>query len=168
MIAYHTIDTHSLQTVLKTGLKRTSRGEKGDKTAIKKTDALLDTHRPGHLIKAQVSRDDNLYAYVADGNQVINITNGEKIDLDTFVERQDQAILQVTIDPEKCYISDIDLFDTIKNAVEANTDARTLRDLAAEYWQNLKPLKDFSINDIRRPEIMIPYDIPADKIKIIE
>lgn len=46
MKAYHEVSADDLATILSNGLKKTSRGEKGDDKAIKATDEWLDAHRP--------------------------------------------------------------------------------------------------------------------------
>lgn len=167
MIVYHTIAADSLQKTLKEGLKCSSRGEKGNDTAIAKTDKFLDAHRPDTLINSHVSRDNNLYAYTADGDTIIDIVDGQKIDLKVFVEKEEQSVLQLTIDPAKCYVSDIDLFDEVKEVVEKKANAPTLTHLASRYWQNVRPLHTFSIGDMHRPEVMIPFDVHPRDIKVV-
>jgi hypothetical protein len=63
-VAFHEIKKDNLELALKAGLKRTSRGDKGDDKEIIKTDKLLDNNRPEVLMQNNVSRDDNLYCYV--------------------------------------------------------------------------------------------------------
>jgi hypothetical protein len=167
MIAYHSLPLTSLPHVLKDGLKCTSRGEKGDDASIAKTDYLLDAHRPAKLIEAHISRDNNLYAYVADNNKIVDITDGSQIGISTFIQQNNQVILEIQIDETKCYVSDLDMFDTVKRAIEEDADQQTLLDLASKYWNSLQPLSTFSVDSIRRPEIMVPYDISPDKIVII-
>lgn len=45
MILYHEVDSSDVDSILREGLKRTSRGDKGDDKAIIKTDKLLDDAR---------------------------------------------------------------------------------------------------------------------------
>lgn len=167
MIAYHTITPEALDTALRKGLKCSSRGEKGDDSAIIAADKFLDAHRPDHIIESEISRQNNLYAYVADGNRVVNIANGQSITLAAFLKKQDQTVLQLTLEPQRCYISDIDLFDAVKSAIEQGHPKDTNKDLAVRYWKGIRPIEQFTAGDIRRPEIMITYDIPPTDIKVL-
>lgn len=140
--------------------------KKGDDAFVEKTDKYLGAHRPKNLIDARVSRDDNLYAYVADGDNIIEIADGKKTSLSIFIHQQEQTVLQITIDPDKCYVSDLDLFDMVKNAIQSAADVQVLHNLAAHYWRSVRSLKDFSVGDIRRPEIMIPHNVSPRKYNI--
>lgn len=167
MIAYHSLQASSLPQILEHGLKCTSRGAKGDDSDIAKTDHFLDAHRPAKLVEARISRDNNLYTYVAVDDKIIDITDGSLIPISTFIHQTDDVILQITINEQKCYVSDIDLFDTIKKAIEDNKDEQTLQNLATQYWYSLRPLTAFNMGDIRRPEIMIPDDLSPANITIV-
>lgn len=61
MRLYHEISSDSLKGTLRKGLKRTSRGEKGDDESIIKTDRYLDSVRPTALKKLDLSRSNNIY-----------------------------------------------------------------------------------------------------------
>jgi hypothetical protein len=58
IIAFHEINKDNLELTLKAGLKRTSRGDKGDDEEIIKTDKLLDDNRPAGIMHANVSNLD--------------------------------------------------------------------------------------------------------------
>lgn len=167
MIAYHKISQHKLNDALAHGLDRTSRGAKGADESIKQADAFLDRQRPKQLVEANVSRDDNLYAYVACDDGVVDIQDGQVMSLQTFIEHDDQIALRITVDPERCYVSDLDQYDRVKRALQ-NNEAADLEELAEQYWSSLVPLDAFTIGDIKRPEIMITYNIPADAIEALE
>lgn len=167
MIVYHEVNPSSLESVLRNGLKRTSRGEKGDDPTIAKTDKLLDQSRPEHLGRAGVSRDGNLYGYITDGDAVIDITDGKMQSIKEFIQSGGQAALRIMVDPERCYVSDLDAYDAVVHAVTHNADDEQLAELAKKYWDAVTPLKDFRIGTVRRPEVMITYDVAASKIKVL-
>lgn len=167
MIVYHEIEFESLESALAKGLKRSSRGEKGDTSDIIKTDCFLDEQRPKGLSKAGVSRDDNLYAFMATDGKVISITDGSAVDINTFVKNSSKALLELSVPPQHCYVSDLNAYDAVKKAVENKADEATLRILAKRYWEALQPMKTFKTGSIRRPEVMITKDIPPKNITLV-
>ena len=164
-IAYHEVTSSSLSGVLKTGLKRTSRGEKGDDQDIIKTDTLLDKYRPEPLRAAGVSRDNNLYAYVAVNGKIANITDGTRVDIHDFIEKSQQKVLKLTINPHRCYVSDLDAYDRVVDVIKSHGSAESLEMLANEYWSRLTPLHNYKSSAMVRPEIMITYDIDPKDIE---
>lgn len=165
MIAYHEVSPDNVDAVLREGLKRTSRGDKGNDDAIMRTDQLLDELRPKKLKEAGWSRDDNLYAYVADGDQIIDITSGKWIPVNEYVARSEQSVLEVAVDPARCYVSDLDLYDELRTAVEQERDEADLRAIAARYFAAIQPLNSFDGAKIVRPEIMVTYDIEPHSLR---
>src|SRR5690606_87943 len=117
MIVYHEIDPSSCEAALKDGLKRTSRGEKGDDELIKTTDELLDSRRPSGLSQAGVSRDNNLYAYLSSDDHIIDIKDGLEKPISEFTDRGEQVLLRLQVDSDKVYVSDLDRYDRLKEAV---------------------------------------------------
>lgn len=164
MKVYHEIRPETLESALKNGLVCTSRGDKGDDTAIVNTDKFLDNHLPRALAQQGVSRDNNLYAYVHTDGAVIDITNGAHVPIDTFVASSKQQVLELDIDPERCFVSDLDSYDALKSAFEHPTDQPKLELLAKSYWNKVTPLSQFNPSSIRRPEIMITYDVAPGRI----
>ncbi len=167
MIVYHEVSPDSLDSIRQKGLKCTSRGEKGDDSSIARTDKLLDASRPDYLKQVAVSRDDNLYAYVADGSKLIDIKDGKSVELEDFIKKSEQTVLRLSIDPKRCYVSDLDAFDQLKDGIENDEDPDKLKRLINRYWQKLIPLEQFNIGGIRRPEVMITYDIEPGAIEIL-
>jgi len=160
---YHEIDANSLQTILKEGIKCASEGEKTKEKMIQKADAFLDTHRPEYAQKAGLSRSNNLYAYLSETNKIIDIADGEPLHLKKFLDRNNKTLVDLRVDPARCYVSDLDLYDTVKRSLELDEQNSTREHLAQQYWQKLIPLDAFENGVISRPEIMITYDIdPAD------
>lgn len=164
MKVYHEVQPDSLGSILEDGLKRTTRGDKGDDSSIYHTDQLLDRLRPSTLTDAGVSRDNNLYGYLARDGHIIDITNGDLVPIPTFLNLSSQTVLELTIDPQRCYVSDLDRFDTVMRAIERHEADETIQALAHAYWQAVIPLADYSTNAFRRPEVMITYDVEPDDI----
>lgn len=166
MVLYHEVAKDSVEKILADGLKRTSRGEKGDKTDIIQTDTYLDDHRPVAVRKRGVSRDDNLYAFVGTEDSLIDITNGATVSLADY-PKEGSALLRITVDEAACYVSDLDRYDAVKAAI-ANHETATLAELTDEYWASLTPLRSFEIGDILRPEVMITTDVPPQQITPVQ
>lgn len=164
-IAYHEADPKDLERILSRGLKRTSRGKKGDDNAIIQTDELLDKNRPDEVRSIGVSRDDNLYAYLAIVGTIIDITDGTPTPIDSFVANSKQAVLELTIDPTRSYVSNLDAYDILKRAIEQAAPQQVLHRLASEYWASITRLDHYIPSQFRRPEIMITYDIEPSAIQ---
>lgn len=105
MIVYHEAKPSSVKEILKDGLRRISRGEKGDDPLIVRADMLLDKHRPSRLRDRGVSRDDNIYAYFMHDGVVVDITDGRSVPVDMFVAESGQAVLRLTVDPRHIELS---------------------------------------------------------------
>lgn len=166
MIVYHEASPDSYDTLVSEGLKCTSRGEKtaGD-PMIQQTDQLLDSRLPATLKNAGVSRDNNLYAYIADGEVVQDITDGSFIPVASFVQKSKQLVLAIDVDPKRCYVSDLDRYDALKVAIEQRQPQ--LQGLADAYWQSLLPLDAYDLAQNRRVEIMITYDVAPAHITAV-
>lgn len=167
MKAYHEIHPESLDSALAEGLKRTSRGSKGDNEAIIKTDRLLDSLRPQQLTAQGISRDDNLYSYVGIDDFVIDIVDGTHVPIDDFVDRAKLRVLELDIDPARSFVSNLDAYDALKDAIETRANRASLERLANDYWSSITKLTDFLPHTISRPEIMVPYDVPPNKIRLL-
>lgn len=164
---YHEVSPDTLDSVFTDGLQRTSRGEKGSDVTIAATDHLLDTNRPHAVIEAEISRDDNIYAYVGIDDKIIDIIDGNHVELAHFVKHNSNAVLALTVDPNRCFVSDLDQYDAIKAAV-TDLSQTELENMSTHYWETLIPLHMFKVGDIRRPEVMITYDLQPSEIKHIE
>lgn len=166
MIVYHEVDPAEVDSILEKGLKRTSRGDKGDDKTIIKTDKLLDDARPDELRHSGVSRDDNLYAYMAVDTKIIRITDGKAVNIDEFLQESKQAVLRLEVETTRCFVSDLDRYDALKKAVE--TDDERTGELVEDYWQHLVPLHNFTAGMIRRPEVMVTYDVLPTCLEVVK
>lgn len=167
MIVYHEVNSNALGAVLNNGLTRTSRGSKGDDSSIVATDQYLDERCPVRLKEQGISRNNNVYAYVSTGGSIVDITSGGLTPLQEFISRSNQSVLELSVDTSRCYVSDLDTYDAIMTALENHEDQYIIDQLASSYWNKIIVLKDFSLGSIRRPEIMITYDVPPGMIRPI-
>jgi hypothetical protein len=166
--AYHEVSKESLGDVLKHGLKRVSRGEKSDDQIIYKTDQFLDNRRSNKLAQAEVSRDNNVYAYVAIDDHILDITDGKLVAVSRFIHKSEQCVLRLSLDPTKCFVSDLDTYDRLKQAIKNNESLGIQEDLAKKYWTKVLPFYEYNRNKIYRAEIMVTYDIPPENIKHVQ
>jgi hypothetical protein len=166
MTIYHTIAGNSLESARANGLKRSSRGSKGAAGAIVRTDQLLDAHRPAELRQAGVSRDDNLYGYYVDGRRLVNIVDGELISPERLAVAG-QVLLELEVDAARCYVSDLDTYDAVRQAVERDAGGAELEKLAISYWDKVVVLSAYHPGSLRRPEVMVTYDVPPADIRAV-
>ena len=166
MIIYHQINSDELDTILQQGLKCVSRGEKGDNKDIIKTDRFLDTLRPDAIQKAGLSRDNNLYGYMSIDGSVIDIRDGKIISIDRFARNSKFTTLRLTVDPERCYVSDLNLYDTVKERLKNDAPSRHLIALGTTYWNTITKLSECDTPP-RRPEVMVTYDITPENITVV-
>lgn len=166
MHAYHEITADSLKSVLKNGLKATDRGKKGDDSTIANTDKFLDERRPETIRTNGVARTAAIYAYLATGTYVIDITDGSHARIPDFIRRSEDIILELAVEPSRCYVADLDAFDAVMDAIRNNHPSEHQEQLAEKYWQTLVRLDSYRIDTFKRPEILIPYDIDPDAITI--
>lgn len=167
MYAYHEVNPDALEATLTNGLKRDSRGDKGDDESIIKVDKLLDENCPEDLKGQGVSRQNNLYAYVQYDDHVISIDNGEPVPIDEFVSRSQQSVLRLQIDPKRCFVSDLDTYDAVKNALKQHVNQKIINELVKSYWDKLTPLPRYTHGTFSRPEIMVTYDVPAADVEYL-
>lgn len=165
MNLYHEAPLTTLPELLAEGLKRTTRGDKGDDDAIKQTDNYLDDHCPAKLRAQHVSRNNSIYAFLGDETNLIDIQNGATLPIDDYPLQQ-TALLCLTVSRAHCFVSDLDRYDAVKAAV-TDHDAASLPVLAARYWDAVVPLVAYDPGSITRPEVMITADLtPAQLTQV--
>jgi len=165
MTLYHKVSSESLDDTLQHGLKRALRGERGAADIIAVTDQFLDQHRPATLRTNNVSRDHAIYAYIGTDHSITSIENGQEEPLSKHLE-QDGGLLKLTVDPKDCYVSDLDQFDAVKQALEAD-DPTLAEERADRYWETITPLSRYEHGTFRRPEVIITNDISPNAIAIV-
>lgn len=165
MLVYHEASPDKVDSILQNGLKRQSRGAKGDDIWIKKTDEYLDKRRPKQIRVANVSRDENIYAYVTTADYIVSITDGTPMPLKVFLQQASSGLVSLAIDESRCYVSDLDTYDALKNALESHDPPEKVEVLARSYWRKLTPLSTYTQGSISRPELLITYDIEPQHIQ---
>ena len=167
MIAFHEAKPKDIENILVHGLKRTSRGDKGDDLSIIQTDRLLDRWCPDDLRKAGWSRDNNLYAYIVLNGNVIDITNDQRVPVDKFIANAQQSLLELTVDPDRSFVSDLDIYDELLHAIRNKRAEVHLRKISERYYNTIQPFSLFNGASIVRAELMIPYDISPKHLRRI-
>lgn len=164
---YHEVDQSSKDNVLSEGIDREANGQKTD-SEKKRIDNFLDTHLPAEMELVGISRQEVVYAYMAYQDTVIDIRDGEFIPIDEFNDRSDQVLLRLSVDSKDCYVSDLDLYDTLARAMELKEQNGKLEYLASQYWDRVVPYDKYEIGEYNRPEIMIAQDIRPEAIEVVE
>lgn len=164
MLVIHQAEPDSIQTIMKHGLKPNSPGGKGEDESIENTDQFLDGRIPSSLSKTGLTRNDAIYAYYCHEDTVIDITDGKAIARNDFIDQSDPILLQLSIDPRRAYVSDLDKYDLLKSEIINKESPRVLDNLANEYWRSVQRLDKYIPGRISRPEILITYNIPPQDI----
>lgn len=164
---YHEVSSDSVDGILQNGIKRDKGGEKRD-AQIEKIDTFLDTHLPDNFESLGLNRRSVIYAYLEHEGNIVDITDGELVPLEKYESEKGTVLLRITVDPENCYVSDLDLYDTLKRAMQLDEQDSTREHLADQYWKRIVPLEEFQLGSIKRPEVMINADIEPKSIEIIK
>lgn len=161
ILAFHEIKKDEVEGVLKNGLLLGRKGHKRD-NAINQTDAFLNRHRPAAIKNSGLDRMTNIYCYLSDDNYVIDIASGIKKPPAQIIDNSQQQLLSVQVDPERSYVSDLELYDHIKSLVQSGK-VKQAKALARVYWATVVPLARYN-HEFRRPELVIPYAIQPNDI----
>lgn len=165
MKIYHEVSAESVDSIFKNGLKRTSRGTKGDDDLIAKTDEFLDAHRPSQFRSVGLSRNSSIYGYIGSEDSLISIKDGSSVAIHKKKAGGSGVLLELTVDPERCWVSDLDAYDELKTLFEHEAAKEYLVTQAQKYWNLLIPLRAYKQDTISRPEVMITYDIDPAAIQ---
>jgi hypothetical protein len=157
---YHQVAKNRAHEIITQGLLQGSGGERRNKD-IEKTDALLNELRPQTCLQASLDRDRNAYCYLADNDGVVDIVTGQRKKPADIVE-PGQTLLTVQVDPQRCYVSDLDLYDKLVEYVK-QADREKARITAQAYWAAVQRLDSYD-HSFRRPEVMVTYDVPPISI----
>jgi hypothetical protein len=166
VIVYHEVRPENLDEILREGIKRSDHGEKSD-SVVQRTDDCLEARIPPHLRSAGLSRHKVVYAYLSAGASLIDIRNGNAVDVNDFAMQRDLVLLRITADNELCFVSDLDAYDAVRKSVESDADDTHLTQLADRYWARVLPLEEYQAGQYRRPEVMIKSDIDASSIDVV-
>lgn len=160
---YHQVSRKRLDDIRHDGLVQFPAGERREGT-IAVVDALLNDVRPERWTVAGVDRERNIYGYLAVGDKLVDIRTGKTLSPHEVIE-PGQVLVRIAVDPLCCYVSDLDMYDKIKELVEADEHKRALQ-LAQRYWAAVQPLDTYDSAFSRR-EVMITYDVPANMIEAL-
>jgi hypothetical protein len=160
---YHEILPEKLAEVLREGVTTDSHGEKTD-SENDRADKYLDDHRPDDVIARGLSRSRVVYGFLPCDDKLIDIRNGKAVDVIEFATHREQLLVRMTVDSADCFVSDLDLYDAIKDMVESDDVSS---EYAEQYWRRVTPLDEFQFGQIRRPEAMIIRDIEPQDINVI-
>lgn len=167
MIAYHEANPDTVSSILQKGLQKTSRGDLSNHAIRAQTDRLLDDNRPEALRLAGLSRDNNVYAFLYMDGTLTGIDKGEPLTVEEYVRNTDQAVFCLTIDPTRTYVSDLDAYDSVAKLLQTGADEQTIAAAARRYWSTIIQLSSYEAGQIKRPELMITYDIPPGYLTCI-
>jgi hypothetical protein len=166
--AYHEVLEKDVVSILKGGLKCSSRGDKANDEFIIQTDKLLDEQCPKKIKKAGVSRRNNIYCYLGLNHRAIDITDGKIKPPAEISQSPKHKLLKVLVDPKLCFVSDLDLYDQLLNSVKQKRLVES-QDYIKIYWQKLTPLIYYDqARGFKRPEIMVTYDLPISRIEVVK
>lgn len=182
--AYHRVSRNNLEGVLQGGLAYGAQGEHSHEGYAERANAFLDKHIPPRLVEANVSRQKCLYACLALDGKLIDVETGRTTPPREWSVPQGYGVLQLAIDDEQAFISDLDAYDRFSAALEQSVPDGQLTELAAKYWQTVHPLSAVCPyatlaedgiglrvstpdlpNRYRRPEVMIASTVPSSAIR---
>jgi hypothetical protein len=165
-VTYHEIMPESLNEVLRQGIKRGTHGEKSN-SDNENTDSFLDAHLAKTLAAQGVSRQNVVYGYLASGDKLVDIRNGELVDVKSFTAEREQLLLRILVPSSCCFVSDLDAYDAVKVAIGSNLPDIERQRRAEQYWRRVIPLTQYEGPRIRRPELMITCDIQPAWIDVV-
>lgn len=168
MVVYHEIEPPSLHEILDIGIKRTTHGSHSVDSSILVADKYLDSHRPDSIKHRRISRANNIYAFLGNEKQIISIKDGGRVSTLRYSQRGKQLLVRLEVDPKKCFVSDLDLYDTLRRALELKEQDSTLENLAYKYWDKIIRLDEYIDDTIARPEVMITYNVPPENISLVD
>lgn len=163
---YHEVCPERIDQVLRDGIRCGGAGEK-TAAAEKQADAFLDAHVPTDYAERGLSRRHVVFAYLPIGDRLIDIKNGECVEVRTFASRREQRLVRIDIERTRCYISDLDCYDIVKEALNESWPAKALQRWATRYWAAVTPLDDYVSGQVRRPEVMVIGDVSADAVTVV-
>jgi hypothetical protein len=165
-VIYHEVLPESLDTVLQEGIKRSDQGEKSD-SVVQRTDECLEQRLPDDLRDRGLSRRHVVYGFLSSGNKLVDIRDGQEVEVGQFSSQREQVLLRITVDSANCFASDLDAYDAVKMCVASDADDVLLTRLAERYWAHVIPLDEYEAGRYRRPEVMVTSDVDANQIAVV-
>jgi hypothetical protein len=162
----HEVCPESIDQVLHDGIRCQGSGEK-TAGAEQQADTYLDGHAPACYTERGLGRRTVVYGYMPIDDGLIDITTGEAIDVGAFAAQHEQVLVRMDVERSRCYVSDLDCYDIVKDALKSSWPPERLRAWAARYWTRVTPLNDYAAGSFRRPEVMVIGDIAGPDITVV-
>src|SRR5215208_5198085 len=166
VVVCHEVEPDVLDSVLREGIKRATHGEKSD-SLVERVDSYLDSRRPDDVAANGLSRANAIYGYLCEGGKLFDIRDGATVDVKKFAAQRKLVLLQLTVDAKHCFVSDLAIYDAMKDAMERGEGDTLLGELADRYWRRLTSIEHFEREQICRPEAMITSDIAPSDINVV-
>jgi hypothetical protein len=163
---FHEVRPESLDELRRDGIRR---GGSGEKTGGPEqgADTFLDSARSPAEVQRGLSRHDVVYGYLSDGDRLIDIQDGKAVDPPSYAAEREQVLVRMTVDSDRCFVSDLDCYDVVKEGLQSGWSQDALLRWAARYWKQVTPLSDYRPGLYRRPEVMITVDVPPRDIVVV-
>jgi len=166
VVIYHEVRPESLDKIMQNGIDRGDQGEKSD-SVVQRTDECLEDRLPDDLRDRGLSRRKVVHGYLSSGDKLVDIRDGQEVEVDHFSSQRDQVLLRITVDSANCFVSDLDAYDAVKMCVESDADDTILARLAERYWARVLPLDEYEARRYRRPALMLISDVDATDIAVV-
>lgn len=188
ILVYHEVSKGSVDSILKEGLKRSQRDPESSEDDVAKVESRLDEARPKWLQEAEIGRTQCLYGFVAMNGFCVDIEDGSVLKPDDLIRGDEgNVLLQLKVDPDKCFIAELDAHDYLVETLKRNIDEDRAPGAISAYWQTLIPLSAFMakyefrenrkgvfntdskhgfVDHYRRPEVLIGHDVETEDIQV--
>jgi hypothetical protein len=129
---FHEVSAERLDQVLWDGI---GCGDSGEKTAAAEhgADAFLDAHAPPRYAECGLGRRNVVYGYLPMGDRLIDIRTGQDIEVHAFAAQQKQVLVRTEVERSRCFVSDLDCYDIVKDALSSSWRPEALRRWEARY-----------------------------------
>ncbi|HET6736791.1 hypothetical protein, partial [Mycobacterium sp.] len=97
VVIYHEVRPESLDRVLREGIKRSDQGEKSD-SVVERTDECLEDRLPDDLRDRGLSRRNVIYGFLSSGDKLVDIRDGQEVQVGQFSSQREQVLLRITVD----------------------------------------------------------------------
>src|SRR4051794_21805353 len=163
---FHEVAPEHIDQILHDGIACSGSGAKTG-GAEQQTDTFLDAHIPPGYAERGVSRGSVIYGYLPIGDRLIDIRTGQTVEARTFASRHGQALVRLHVDRSRCFVSDLDCYDIVKEGLNSLWPHEALQRWAARYWDKVVPLERYVAGSHRRPEVMVVGDVDASDITVV-
>jgi hypothetical protein len=168
---FHKTGTDSVASILQDGLRCGKQGRHSLEDHARRANEVLDELRPGALRRRGVDRHRCAYGYLWIDGRIADVDSGRFVAQDEWDVGDGYTTLQLVVDPDTAFISDLEAYDVLAKHIDAGED--DVRALAARYWERLVALPDlcahYRLADdlparLERIEVLITADVPSADI----